>query len=165
MSTKKQFMKSTKSLINNSIYTQYVELQRKQITEWNQRQKHKMDVSQSLKGKGKEKSYLSQGLSELPDMEWMIRWMQKMSPVGIDYARRHILQVPNPPSNKYAPMSFYAHIEYEEGEEEDKDEDVVDKKEEGEESTHDYDLDHAFLLEQPTVGGVKFRSPSQSSPT
>ncbi|MBA0577187.1 hypothetical protein Golob_027394 [Gossypium lobatum] len=39
----KEFMKPTKCMIGDSLYTQYVELQRKQITDWNQRTKHKMD--------------------------------------------------------------------------------------------------------------------------
>ncbi|MFQ6648220.1 hypothetical protein Gotur_021606, partial [Gossypium turneri] len=43
MEDHEKFMKSTKSMIRYSLYTQYVELQRKQITDLNQRIKHKID--------------------------------------------------------------------------------------------------------------------------
>ncbi|KAH1114210.1 hypothetical protein J1N35_007588, partial [Gossypium stocksii] len=53
----KQFLKPTKSLIGDSIFMQYIEFQRRQIIEWNQRRKKKMDVPPPLstkKGKKKE---------------------------------------------------------------------------------------------------------------
>ncbi|KAH1063799.1 hypothetical protein J1N35_028786 [Gossypium stocksii] len=77
-------------------------------------------------------------------MEWMIKWMQEMSPMGTDYARRHSLQK----------------TKYEEGEEENEDEDVSDEEEKRKELAHDYDLDDMFQSKQPIVRMVKLHSPS-----
>ncbi|MBA0580755.1 hypothetical protein Gorai_022960, partial [Gossypium raimondii] len=53
MEENEQFMRPTRSLIGDSMYTQYVELNQKQFINWNQRRKEKMDVLASLKRKGK----------------------------------------------------------------------------------------------------------------
>ncbi|PPS11989.1 hypothetical protein GOBAR_AA08651 [Gossypium barbadense] len=37
-----------------------------------------------------------------------------MSPMGIDYARRYGMPVPNPLPNKYPPMQYYGQVKYEE---------------------------------------------------
>ncbi|MBA0869869.1 hypothetical protein Goshw_004500 [Gossypium schwendimanii] len=68
-------MKPTTSLIEDSIYTQYVELQRKKITGWNQRTKHKMDVHASLK---KERTNVQKEImSDTAKIDWMIQWMEE----------------------------------------------------------------------------------------
>ncbi|KAH1107478.1 hypothetical protein J1N35_011246 [Gossypium stocksii] len=80
-------------------------------------------------------------------MEWVIRWMQEMTPVGIGYARRYGMPIP-----KSSPMQLYGQQEYKEGEEEEEEEE--DAKEKGEESNHGYDFDNSFLLKQPSIGGI-----------
>ncbi|KAK5825794.1 hypothetical protein PVK06_020660 [Gossypium arboreum] len=42
----------------------------------------------------------------MPDIEWVIRWVQDISLVGIIYKQRHGSRVPNPPPNKYAPVQY-----------------------------------------------------------
>ncbi|KAK5811983.1 hypothetical protein PVK06_027377 [Gossypium arboreum] len=91
-------------------------------------------------------------------MEWVIRWMQEMTPMGIDYVHWYGM-----PILKSPPMQFYEQQEHKEGKEEEEEEGVV--KEEGEESNHGYDFNNAFLPEKPSVGGIQFRNPSQSNPT
>ncbi|KAH1032456.1 hypothetical protein J1N35_044630 [Gossypium stocksii] len=86
-------------------------------------------------------------------MEWVIWWRQEMSPMGINYALRYGMPIPNPPPNKYPPMQFYGQAKYEEWKEE---EEYEDAKEEGEELAHDYDPDNAFLPKQASVGGSNF---------
>ncbi|KAK5842349.1 hypothetical protein PVK06_004690 [Gossypium arboreum] len=67
----------------------------------------------------------------------------------------------NPKLNKYPPIQFYGQAECEET----KEEEDEDTEEEGYEPSHAYNLDGAFLPEQPSSGGFKFCNPSQSNPT
>lgn len=66
MSTTKQFVKPTKSILRNSIYTKYVELNCKHIQDWNERWKKNMDAPLSLNRKMKEKG---QGIGDMTDIE------------------------------------------------------------------------------------------------
>ncbi|MBA0736479.1 hypothetical protein Gogos_010030 [Gossypium gossypioides] len=78
MSPTRQFVMPTKSVLENNTYGKFVDLQQKHLTD----------------------------LTNMSDMEWAIRWMQEMSPMGIDYSQRHDICVPNPSSSKYAPVQY-----------------------------------------------------------
>ncbi|KAH1097567.1 hypothetical protein J1N35_014488 [Gossypium stocksii] len=80
MGKNEQFMKPTKSVFGDSLYTQYVELQRKQIINWNQRRKEKMDVPISLKQKDKRTIRRGTSRSMKEKLDGMIWWMQETSP-------------------------------------------------------------------------------------
>lgn len=75
MSENEQFLKPTRSIIDDSLYKQYVELQFKQIKEWKQRRKEKMDVSVSVKRKEKSKTEKQSQGSINTKLDSMIRWM------------------------------------------------------------------------------------------
>ncbi|KAH1063808.1 hypothetical protein J1N35_028795 [Gossypium stocksii] len=51
MTVTEQFIKQPKSIIRDSMYTQYIEIQRKQIWNLNKRRKEKMDIPTLLKQK------------------------------------------------------------------------------------------------------------------
>ncbi|MBA0765354.1 hypothetical protein Gotri_014567 [Gossypium trilobum] len=78
MSENEQFMKPTRSIIRDSLYTKYVELQRKQIMNWNQRRKEKLDVLMSLKRKEQSKARKGTSASTEEKIDGMIKWMQEM---------------------------------------------------------------------------------------
>ncbi|KAH1097155.1 hypothetical protein J1N35_014076, partial [Gossypium stocksii] len=74
MSENEQFMKPTRSIIIDTLYTQYVELQQKQITKWNQRRKKKIEMSASLKQRDKSKGACGNIQEKI---NGMIRWMSE----------------------------------------------------------------------------------------
>lgn len=92
-----------------------------------------MDVSTSLKRKTTSTIRTGSKGSNIPNIEWMIRWIQEIGLVGQEFARQHGMQVPNLPSNKYGTMQFHQQSE-EQGskEEEGSDEDNEDDDEEEE---------------------------------
>lgn len=98
------FMKPKKILIADSLNTQYVELQRKTIINWNQRRKQKMDVSASLK---KSTTNTQKEITrETTKLDWMIHWMQELGPIIQEFVRQNNIREPNCPPNLDTIRSF-----------------------------------------------------------
>ncbi|MBA0868983.1 hypothetical protein Goshw_021548 [Gossypium schwendimanii] len=91
----------------DSMYTQYVELQRKQIKDWNQYRKEKMDVPELVKKKTPLTSRRGLEGRNILDLEWVIRWMQEMGLVGQEFSRQNGMRIPELPPNKDDPMQFH----------------------------------------------------------
>ncbi|KAK5785135.1 hypothetical protein PVK06_039687 [Gossypium arboreum] len=90
-------------------------------------------------------------------MEWIIRWMQWMKSLGMDYTQQFGIPISEPALSRYIPMPQAS----EEWKEEEEDDD-----EEGEEKLIiDNDFNEMFRLEQPSNEGVKIRTPRCMSPT
>lgn len=106
MSPIEQIVMPARSVLENNMYSQSVDLQQKQVKELNQCRKENMDVPSASKRKSKTKEPLLTGLNDILDMKWTISWIQEMSLVGIDYAKRHGTRVPKPPSKKYTPFLY-----------------------------------------------------------
>lgn len=62
-------MRPTESLMRDSMCTQYIELNQKQIKEWNQRRRQKMDFTTSLKKKPTSKVRKGSIESEISNVE------------------------------------------------------------------------------------------------
>ncbi|PPD83276.1 hypothetical protein GOBAR_DD19792 [Gossypium barbadense] len=99
-------------------------------------------------------------VGDMNDMEWVIRWMQAMTSLGIDYTQRFGIPVLELPPNRYSPMQFSRQAKYEEREGEGE----ADVKE-GDEQYHAYVFNDAFISDQPSVEGVQFHNTSQSNLT
>ncbi|MBA0620372.1 hypothetical protein Godav_006096, partial [Gossypium davidsonii] len=103
MSDNEQFMKPTRSIIGDTLYTQYVELQQKQITEWNQLRKKKMDVPASIKHKDSIKVKKGASGTIEAKLDRMIRWMQEIGLVLQEFARMNWLCAPSYPLDMFKP--------------------------------------------------------------
>ncbi|KAH1114121.1 hypothetical protein J1N35_007499 [Gossypium stocksii] len=91
----KKYMKPTRSIIGDTLYTQYVELQQKQITEWTERRKMKMYVLASLKQKDHPKVRKGARRDIDAKLDGVIIWMQKIGLVLQEFARMDGLHTPS----------------------------------------------------------------------
>lgn len=69
--------------------------------------------------------------SDIPNIEWVIRWMQEMGPIRQEFTQQNGMTIPNLPLNKYGPMQF--HRKYEEEDNEEDEEGNKEEEKEGEE--------------------------------
>ncbi|MBA0873957.1 hypothetical protein Goshw_009710 [Gossypium schwendimanii] len=81
MASIEQSMKPSRSIISDAFYTQYTELQTKQMKEWNKRQQEKMASLASSKRKAKSTALQEIGENSHLKLDCMIHWMQESGPI------------------------------------------------------------------------------------
>ncbi|MBA0837804.1 hypothetical protein Goarm_009925 [Gossypium armourianum] len=131
MASTEQSLKPSRSIIGDTLFTQYFELWAKQIKEWNKHQQETIATPASSQRKAKPTAQQEVRKSSHPKLDWMIHWMQELGLIFQEFARQNNIRVPNYTLNMFGSTQPEQEEQAHEREEEGKDEEEEEEEEEG----------------------------------